>query len=205
MNDFIKNFLEREREELEKHKVRIGFSVVIAVAAIIFSVIDFDSGKEVILTESPQVEEKISAPAKVEKISEVKQVSDDNITPVIGANAENIFVKNPFQTPEVAEVETAPEVEEEISEPEKNSPPVVIVQQTAPPQKNSTPVQEEKFILSGTAIGDKQRTALVQHYKGKNFSGTIILQVGDSLKGKKVVDITEDAVTLEGGEKIFVY
>ena len=212
--DFFKNFLEREREEIEKHKVRIGLIIFLAVAAIIFSFSDFGDNTENISVETSQVEENNSAEkisdtekATHKKISTVQKVTDENIISVVGANAETLFVKDPFQVAEVEEiekVEKAVEVEEEKNIPatERFYPQAVTTQQTAP-QKNSA--VEEKFVLSGTAIGDTQRTALVQHYKGNKIEGTLFLQVGDRLKGKKVVEITEDAVILEGGEKISVY
>ncbi len=208
MNDFIKNFLEREREEIEKHKFRIGAALIFAIAAIIFSVSEFGSDDEIILTESPQVEEKISAPVEVKKISEVadknispeKKVSDENITPVIGANPGILFVKDPFKIHEVEEIETNPEVVEKNSESEIFSSQIEIPS----PPKNSSPILERKFILTGTVISGSHRIAQVKYSEGKNFSDTIILQVGDSLDGKKVVEIAEDCVTLDGGEKIYL-
>ena len=211
--DFFKNFLEREREEIEKHKVRIGLIIFLAVAAIIFSFSDFGDNEENISVDTSQVEENNSAEkisntekATDKKISTVQKVTDENIISVVGANAETLFVKDPFQVAEVEEiekVEKAVEVEEEKNIPatEKFYPQVTVNQPSQ--QKNSA--VEEKFVLSGTAIGDTQRTALVQHYKGNKIEGTLFLQVGDRLKGKKVVEITEDAVILEGGEKISVY
>lgn len=212
--DFFKNFLQNEREEIEKHKTRIILVIFLAVATIIFSFSDFGNNAENISIETSQVEEKDSAEKitdteKVDdkKISTVQEVTAENVISVIGANAEKLAVKNPFQVAEVEEVEEVEksvEVEEDKKTPatENISPQVVVVQQLAT-QKNSA--VEEKFILSGTAIGDTKRTALVQHYKNNKPAGTLFLQVGDSLKGKKVVEITEDAVILEGGEKISLY
>ena len=203
MDDLIKNFLEREREEIVQHKARFGAMIVCAVFAIVFFVSDFGEEEEIISTEPVPVEEtsepveveKKSAP-KVQKISEVQKVPEGNVTTVLGANSEFLFVKDPFNIAEVEEVAEVAEVEENIP---------AQTFQPAPQNNSPPPTSEEKFVLSGTAISDNQRTALVQHYKDKKFAGTIILQVGDTLKGKKVIAIEEDFVTLEGGEKISIY
>lgn len=201
---FFKNFWEREREEIEKHKGRVGVSILIAVAAIIFAVSDFGEKEEIILTENQPVEENSAAVEveKVEKTSAPQEISAENVIAVVGANSEILFVKDPFQTSKVAE-EILSEVEE-VAEEKNNSPPQNISPQAVNPAPKNSAV-EDRFILTGTAISDNQRTALVQHYRGKNFFGTIILQVGDNFQGKKVVAITEDAVFLEGGEKILFY
>ena len=211
-DDFWKNFLEREREEIEKHKVRIGIAIFFAVAAIIFAVSDFGENEEIISVETSE-QENISAEKNSEtavedkKISDAPKVSEENITAVIGANSETLFVKDPFQVAEIEEVESVevekvPEVEEKNIPPQQNFTPQTV---TPTPAPKNNPAADDKFILTGTAIGDTQRTALVQHYKGNNFAGTIILQVGDSLKNKKVVAITEDALILDDGEKISAY
>ena len=218
MNDFVKKFFEKEFAEIEKNKFRISAMIFCASALIVFSVGNFGSDEEkIISSENQQGEENFSDTEKnsdAEKISvdkknsvadnkKISEPEDKNFISVIGANSEQIFVGNPFQISEV-EPEKISDSEEKISEPEqKNSAPVIIVQ-NPPPQKNSVPVEEEKFILSGTAITDNQKTALVQHYKGKNFAGTLFLKVGDSLKGKRITEITEDAIILSSGEKLYV-
>lgn len=207
-DDFIKKFWQREKEEIEKNKFRIGAIIFFAFVAIIFSISDFGKSEEIILSETPQVEEKNSQPAEVKKISEVaeeknsavQKISDENIISVVGANSEPLLVGNPFLT---YEVEKIFEVEEDKKIPAaENISPQIVITQTEPKKIFTV---EEKFILSGTAISGNNRTALVQHYRGKNFEGTIILQVGDTLKGKKVIEITDDNLTLEDGEKISAY
>ena len=207
-DDLIKKFWQREQEEIEKNKFRIAAMIFLAVVAIIFSASDFDKSEEIILSETPQVEEKNSQPAEDKKISEVaeeknsavQKVSDENIIAVVGANSEPLFVGDPFLTSEVEEI-SGVEEDKKIPAAENISPPTVLKSPVS--QKNSA--VEETFILSGTAVSDNQRTALVRRYKGKNFEGTIILQVGDALKGKKVVEITENNLILEDGEKISAY
>jgi len=218
--DFLKKFFEREREEIEKHKVRIGIAIFFALATIIFAVSDFGENAETISVETSQVEENISAEKNSDKkipdkkipdkkISAVEKNAEENIIAVIGANSETLFVKDPFQVAEVEEVEETESVEpEKVVEEDKNISATKNftpqIENSAPAPKNNSAV-DEKFILTGTAIGDTQRTALVQHYKDKKLEGTIILQVGDSLNGKKVVRITEDALIFDDGEKISAY
>ena len=218
MNDKLKNFFEKERAEIEKHKLRIGAVFFCLIFLIIFVSADFEESEEINLAEVQPVEENIPADKKAveqkisEKKSEVAKVENKNVTAVKGANSEILFVRDPFKiSVEEDEVEDkkveaekksdSPKVEEKFSQP-------VIIQQPAsqknlPPQP-ATLKSAENFILTGTAIGDNQKTALIQHYKDDKLAETLMLSVGDTLNGKKIIEITEDFLQLDGGEKIYL-
>ena len=200
----IKNFWKREKEEIQKNRLRIGV-LLCTIFAGIFSLIDFDEGEEVILTDSPKTEIAEEKNLSDKKISTVATVSEENITPVIGANSETLFVRDPFKVIEVESVK-----KEEINNSQSANLPISqsnnLTQPSLPPQQKNFSTQEttEKFILTGTATTPTGNTALVQHYKGKNLSETFILSVGDTLKGQRIVEITENFLLLDGGEKLYI-
>ena len=214
-DDKIKNFFENERAEIEKHKFRLVFSFLLLLATIIFVFTNFDDNEEeeLNLNETPSIEEKTAVEKNLptEKQPEVKKVSEENIVPVIGANSEILFVRDPFKLSE-SEIETEktaeekkveqPTVEEKVS---TVSAPSVIFSPPELTKKSSPPSEEtEFFALSGTAIGENQKTALVKHFKKDKFTETLMLTVGDTLNGKKIIEITEDFLQLDGGEKIYL-
>ena len=204
LNELIKNFLEREFAEIEKNKFRIAGIIFLVAFGIVFIAKDyFGNEEENISTETARIEDKNISAEKIpdQKNNEVQKVSDQNITKIIGANADLIYLNNPFKMPEVADIE---EVEEEkISETEEKTAPVVIVQKPEPKKNSSPPTDEEKFILAGTAISENKKTALFEHYSGKKFEGTLFLKVGDNLNGKFITEIGEDIVILSNGEKLY--
>ena len=204
LNELIKNFLEREFAEIEKNKFRIAGIIFLVAFGIVFIAKDyFGNGEENISTENARIEDKNISAEKIpdQKNNEIQKVSDQNITKIIGANADLIYLNNPFKMPEVADIE---EVEEEkISETEEKTAPVVIVQKPEPKKNSSPPTEEEKFILAGTAISENKKTALFEHYSGKKFEGTLFLKVGDNLNGKFITEIGEDIVILSNGEKLY--
>ena len=181
----FEKFFKQEIEEIRQNKVRVIGLVLCFVFAIVFLIWNyFDTGEEIILTEKPSDEEK--------NIS-VQKVPEQNITAVIGANSDVLFVKNPFHSKkeileEEKEVEKS-ELTEKISEPVEDI-------------KISTPV-DEKFVLSGTAITSEEKTALVQHTKN-SVSENLFLSVGDTVGNKKIIDIEEDFILLEDGEKLYL-
>lgn len=182
----FEKFFRREVEEIKNHKARLAGVVLCLVFAIIFAVwSNLDSGEEIILTDAPSekvFDKKISAPLKVD---------DRNVIEVIGADSSILFVGDPFRAEEVVEEIELPKVEE------KTLPPT----ETPPQEKNPPP--EEKFYLLGTAIGAEEKIAFVRHEKN-SAAENLFLKTGDSLKGKRIVEIAEDFLTLEGGERLYI-
>ena len=180
----FEKFFKAEIEEIRQNKVRIAGLALCLIFAIGFALWNyFDTGEEIILTEKPVAEEKDLS---------VKKVSAENVTPVIGANSDILFVKNPFrfeeETVEEEKVEQ-PKIEEKISQPVE--------------EIKISPQVEEKFVLVGTAITAEEKTALVQRIKN-SASENLFLTVGDMIGRKKIIDITEDFILLDDGEKLYL-
>ena len=179
MNDFFKSQL----EELRENKLRVGLLAIILLATIIYAVsVEFDTGEEII-TDEPQKISEVEQPAKV------AAPTSDKVKPVIGANAEEIFIQNPFYKPAPVKVE------------EKIIPPKVEPVIIAPPVEEPKP-PEIKFVLRGVAIGDK-KTAFVE----KIDAGKVELHfvtVGDNLNGKIIVDMESDSIILDNGDKLYI-
>ena len=70
-------------------------------------------------------------------------------------------------------------------------PPIVI---QPPPQLVEQPKPKEKIILTGTAISGESKTAMF--LRGKE---TLFLTIGDEIGGRKISDITRDAVIFADG------
>jgi len=180
MIEMFRKFLKRELEEIRQHRSRLIILVCCLFFSVAFAVWNFIDGGEEIITVEPS-EEKISAN---------KKVVEKNFTAVIGANADVLFVGDPFKVEEEVEPQ---QVSEEILPP--------VVAEVALPEKISQP--EETFTLLGTAITAEEKSALVLRTKGSSTEN-IFVKTGDRLNGRQIVEIAEDSLTLEGGEKIFI-
>ena len=180
MPDELKKFLQRELEELKQNKVRAIALGVCLLILLIFLISDDSGGEEIILNETPPPVTKdlpaVNLPA--EKLS-------DGVTLVLGANAEKLFIGDPFAGKE--KPKPPPKTVE--------FPPIVI---QPPPQEKPVKL-EEKIILTGTAISGEKKLAMF--LRGKE---TLFLTIGEEIGGKKIFDISPDFVTFEGGEKFFI-
>ena len=66
---------------------------------------------------------------------------------------------------------------------------------------------KEKFVLRGTAIIGANKSALVQKIfvdKKNSDAENLILNIGDSLNGKRVIDIGVDCLILDDGETLYI-
>lgn len=177
MNDFFKSQL----EELRKNKFRVGLLAIILLGLIIYSVSDFDKGEEITLDE-PQKNSAVEEPVKV------TTVTDEKVKPVIGANVDEIFIHDPFYNP-------APKVEEKILPPAE---PVII----APPVVEEPKPPEIKFSLQGVALGD-EKTAIVKKIESGKVE-ILFVTVGDNLNGKIIVDMSDDFIIWDNGDKLYI-
>ena len=182
MSDELKKILQRELDELKQNKIRVAALVACLVVLIIFWANEDSGGEEIILTEDkPPVTKDL--PIKnlpVEK-------SPDGVTLVLGANADKLFVGDPFAG-----------VEKPKPPPKVVTPPVpqIVIQ---PPQPVEAPKPQENFILTGTALSGDSETAMF--LRGKE---TVFLTIGEEIGGKKILDISPDFVTFEDGERVFI-
>lgn len=179
MPDDLKKFWEREIDEIKRNKFRI-VAVVVGVVVLIVAWIFLDepSGEEVILNEEPVTKDLPVKPLPVTKDSY-------GVTPVLGANADPLFVADPFAGEE---------------KPKPQPPPKTVVPEI-PIQPPQPPIIEpqEKIVLTGVAISGDNKTAMF--LRGNE---TIFLTVGDELNGKIIVDITPDFVMFADGSRVFV-
>lgn len=181
MPDELKKILQHELEELKQNKVRAIALGVCFVVLLVFWISDGSGGEEINLAEEtpPPVTKDLPAVNLPEK------KSPDGVTLVLGANAEKLFIGDPFEEKE--KPKPPPKTVE--------FPPIVI---QPPPQEK--PVEpEEKIILTGTAISGANKLAMF--LRGKE---TVFLTIGEEIGGKKIFDISPDFVTFEGGEKVFI-
>lgn len=196
----LKDFFQNELNEIQENKLRFAAVFICFVIAAILLFTDENSGGDNINVAENTAP--IETPAPVENVDTNKKIiavnnaatsnADKNITAVIGANSDNLYVSDPFKVPPKPKVEPPPEI------------PAVI---TPPPVAQVLPAPTEKFILRGTAIIGNKKSALLQKItpNEKNSDDeNLILEIGDSLNGKKIIDIDNDSLTFDDGLKIFL-
>lgn len=201
----LKDFWQSQLDEIKENKIRFAAVFTCFVIAVILFFTDENStGEEINLSENSAPIETL-APAENlpadKKIITVKNASnsnaDKNITAVIGANSDTLYVGDPFKVPLKPKVEPPPpEIPVEI--------PAVI---TPPPVAQVPAIPAEKFILRGTAIIGDKKSALIQkiiNNEKNSDDENLILEIGDTLNGKKIIDINQDSLTFDDGSKIFI-
>ena len=190
----LKDFWQKELQEIQENKIRFaGLCICFIVLAGLF-LADDGGGDEITLNETP-TPEVIETADTNKNIVTVKNsavpTADKNIKIVRGANSDGLFISDPFKIPEKEKIEPPPEL-----------PPVII----APPVAQ-VPISKEKFVLRGTAIIGANKSALVQKIfvdKKNSDAENLILNIGDSLNGKRVIDIGVDCLILDDGETLYI-
>lgn len=191
----LKSILAEDLKEIRENKIRFAALVICLGAVLIFSFADFfDSDEEIDLNESKiVVDEEMKVDEKNIPAKNFYIASDEDIIPVIGANSDALFVRDPFKG--AKKNKPVPT--------KKFLPPVT--PPNIPPVANTNP--NEKFILVGTAIGEN-KTALVKKFSSssdKNSVGAnLILSVGDTLQGKTVTDITAEFLQFADGSRLYI-
>ena len=202
MSDKLKNFWQKDLNELKENPLRFGGLLICFIAAVMLFFSDDGGGEQINISENPAPAETVEKPATVAnntKIITVKNAknssADKNITVVLGANSEEIIVHDPFKIPQKEKIDTPPPVEIPTVQP-------AII----PPVAQEPPKPSEKFILRGTAIVGDNKSALIQIISNdKNSSAeNLILEIGDTLGGKTIIDISQDFLTFDDGEILFI-
>lgn len=189
MPEEFKNILQREIDELKQNKVRaISLAVCFVVLLIFWLTDDNSAGEEIALNEPTTVVDTPPATKDLPVVNLPVEKSSDGVTRVLGANAEPLFVGDPFAGKEKP----------------KPTPPKVVLPPIPPaapqpPQPSAPPTPQEKFTLTGIAISGSNKIAMF--LRGKE---TLFLTVGEEIGGKKISDITPDFVTFDGGERLFI-
>ena len=237
----LRDFLQNEFEEIMQNKVRffaLIFSFLFAIS-MIFVEDDgekIDVGNPEKIEESPEISPKNlpdenKKPNK--KVISVKKVEDTNngekIVAVIGANSEELYIGDPFQSiedkpanvkQENSKIENIPQQvpiippqAPKISVQNSELPPIPDMSVDLPPIPSATPVKlaenitpAAEFILTGTAINSDKKAAVVKKFsttsEKKEREENMILVVGDFIDGRRIVDITEGSVILDNGDSI---
>lgn len=181
MPEEVKEILRRELSELKQNKIRVLALVGCLIVLVIFWITDDTSGgEEIILEEKPPATKDL--PVKVLPVAK----SPDGVKIVLGANADRLFIGDPFA------------VEEEIKQTPQPTPPLPAI--PAPSIVLEPPPEQpkEEIILMGTAISGANKTAMF--LRGKE---TLFLTIGEEIDGRKISDITPDFVTFEDGARIY--
>ena len=149
MPDELKEILRRELNELKQNKIRVGALAMCAIVLLIFAITDDSSdGEEIILEEPPPLTKDL--PVKVLHVPK----SPDGVKIVLGANADRIFIGDPF----AGEEESKP-----VPPSTQPTPPLTKIPapsiSTIPPQA-IIETKKEKFILTGTAISGENKIAM---------------------------------------------
>ena len=192
MLDELKKFLQRELDEIKQNKFRaIGIAACFIVVLIFWIVDDSFGGEEIILDEPTPIADAPPATKDFPVVSLPEEKSPEGVTLVLGANADPIFIGDPFVGAE--KPKPLPQPPPKITMPP--APPIVI----QPPQISEQLKPQEKFILTGTAISGTNKIAMF--LRGKE---TLFLTIGEEIGGKKISDITPDFVTFADGERVFI-
>ena len=152
---------------------------------IIIAALDFETGEEIQLD------------AQDKSVSSTQiAVTSDSVKPLIGASSDEIFIQDPFKV--AAQIDNFESLEDD----EKILPPVPI-----PPVIFETPKVEDKVptaevILQGIAVAEDSTALFKKIFGGK--VETLFLKIGDKVNDKIIVEIGQNFVTLEDGEKIFI-
>jgi len=185
MSDKLKEIFQRELEELKQNKIRaIALGVCFVVVMIVWAIDDGSSGDEIVLDDKPPVTKDL--PVKVLPVEK----SPDGVTVVLGANADALFVGDPFAVEEKPKPPPKPESPPPL--PVIPAPSVVI----QPPEP---PTPREPLTLTGTAISGDNKTAMI--LRGNE---TLFVTTGEEIDGRRIVDITPEFVTFDDGERIFL-
>lgn len=228
----MKDFLKAQLDEIRENKLRFGFLVVALFAAIIFAVTDsFERGEEIDLASTQKISQADTTntradlvPAQSESAKKLpaenpvatsgnvtvksgnSTSNNEKVKAVIGANADEIYIYDPFKNPNPAPEKKVdpPKVEVPVKAEEKTSKPVepVIVIQPAPEVDKTPKPPEVKFMLHGTALGEN-KVALVQKISEGKVLEMLFLKIGDKLNGKKIADIAENFLTFDDGSSMY--
>ncbi|MBR6012894.1 MAG: hypothetical protein IK062_03805 [Selenomonadaceae bacterium] len=228
IKNIFREFLKNEVEEIRQNKFRVVGLIFFTLATAFFMLFDYEE-EQINLNEPVQF-------ANIEKqknVSDDRPVSDkgiihstknksepqkNNLVVVMGANSDDLYVRDPFAVDEKVEViekTDNTEVENITAMTLKNSavssdtsvklPPIPhfewnVSEQQRPIIPESSPPTEE-YILVGTAISGNHKNAIIKKVapsQGKDYiEEDIIVGLGDYVQGSKIIDITETSLVFD--------
>ena len=215
LKDILQAFWKNELKEIKKNKFRVIVLVLLTVTSFFFMLTD-DAEEKIVLEENSQIEqveqqEKKSSDKKIVVIKKDTGESKSdgaNVDVVIGANSDDLYIEDPFVSEKSVEVALKKEVAEIPATPPQ-LPPIPI---QLPPIPDQVPIlpeipqipqqPAEKFVLSGTAIGENKNAIVtkISSTQGKDIEENIIVGVGDYVQGRQIVDITSNSLIFDDGK-----
>ena len=192
MPDELKKILQHELDELKENKIRVVALGVCLVVVLIFWITDTGSdGEEINLNEPTTAVVAPPVTKDLPAVNPTPEKSFDGVTLVLGANADPIFVGDPFagkEKPKPPPKVVMPPI-----------PPIMLQPQPPKIPEQPKPQPQEKIILTGTAISGANKLAMFLRDKE-----TLFLTIGEEIGGKKISEITPDFVTFADGERVFI-
>lgn len=218
LKDFFRVFWQNELEEIKKNKIRVVALIIFSLAATFFMLSD-EEEQQIILEDNPKIEqveknEKVSSSKNVITVRKDNSESEPeskekNISVVIGANSDELYIGDPFAIEEEVEVAMKKEVTEIPATPPQ-LPQLPQIPDQLPPIPLQIPVlpeissaSAEDFILTGTAIGVNKNAIVkkISTIQGKTQEEEIIVEIGDYVQGRQIVDITDESLIFKDNEK----
>ena len=210
MSPELRNFLDGELAELRAHRRRVGFLLFAMLALTILLI--FDGERESPRQTAQSIEEMPSnAEEPKEEAIEEPIERTDRRTAIIGLAkaSEGVKLINPFAV-DLPKPPPEPLIVQMTAPP---PPPRLSVQPTVEkPIEKSEPPLRVALTLQGTAISDDKKFAVVHRRivrnKDKseeqvdNQTKSVLLKVGETIEGRKVVDIGRDFVAFDDGERL---
>ena len=200
----LKEFYDREVNEIMQNKLRFGFIVVCLVASVaLFAFTDTETE----VTEASDNESlKVAAASNDKLASDIPSVKDKSdkpaskVTSITGLEkaSEGVELINPFKSDLIK-----PPSEVKSSKLES-----IPIPQTSKPASIKTVETEEKaiLILKGTAISGNKKMAIIQRNIIKNNKTNVdpklesrIVKVGDKIDSHIVVDIGKNFILFDDG------
>lgn len=247
LNNFFKEFLQNELDEMKKNQLRTIVLISLTFLSFFLLIFTNDNENKDNVTEHSQLEQ-IETKSKdsskdqkslnkkiiIVKKSDLKSASssadskEKNVSIVIGANPDNLCIRDPFISEENIKVnsknkenKTSSIISESSLDSSKcidqNLPDISYtpLPSDLPPiptqyQKNNVtppPQSINEFILVGTAIGINKNAIIKKvsplYDQERNLEENIIVGIGDYVEGRKIIDIIDNALVFEDEKYLY--
>ena len=227
LNQQLKKFLDREISEIKEHKNRL---IVLAAASVIAAGVFILNGTDEEKAAGVSEKEK---PISVEKASKnrTEKKSEPKFTSIKGLEkaAAEVDVINPFKV-DIAKsqesVDKKAESKSDIKPAEVNPVPAISVVtpvNTKESNKSIEPKEKVVLILKGTAISGDKKMAIIQRNNNNSSKSkpsnnendkanktdkskveNFILNVGDKIDDRQIINIDKNSVTFDDGQKLYL-
>ena len=197
----LREFYDRELNEIKQNKARFGLiiaSLIISLALFLLADEDTES-KNISDSEAPTV---VSTAKEEVAINNKAAEKASKLTTITGLEkaAEGVEIINPFK------VDTKQNPNDTAKTPK--TPPAVPIFEPPQPVKTQEPKEKVILILKGTAISGNKKMAIIQrsisNKNDKDKSESLILNIGDEVDGRMIIEINKDFVMFDDGKRLYV-